>query len=465
LGGPQRHTLLVGGARSGKTFWIVRSILVRATRASGSRHLIAKLHFNHVRATIWLDTLPKVARLCFPGLILKDQRADAYVSLPQYGSEIWFGGLDESDRVDKILGSEYATIFLNECSQIPYSTVVTVRTRLAQKVALDDGSGYLPLREYDDLNPTGARHWTAMEYLHKRNPITNRPLPNPDDFQHLFMNPYDNRENLPDDLIQELDNLPERQRRRFFKGEYSDEVEGALWNFETIDHCRCLPSEVPNTMREVVVAIDPSGTKGEEDERSDDVGIIVAGRADDGLSYVLADRTCNLPPEGWGRVVATAYDEFKADRVVGEKNFGGDMVRATIHAVDPNIPFKPVDASRGKAVRAEPVSALYGHEMNGLWIKDRVRHAGEFLKLEGELLDFSAAGYMGLRSPNRADALIWALTDLMLNPMKGWGAFEAARMRVEELQAKKSAPPQAQSKPVVYQPGSVEWQRQQQGEG
>jgi hypothetical protein len=110
LGGPQRHTLLVGGARSGKTFWIVRSILVRATRASGSRHLIAKLHFNHVRATIWLDTLPKVARLCFPGLILKDQRADAYVSLPQYGSEIWFGGLDESDRVDKILGSEYATI-------------------------------------------------------------------------------------------------------------------------------------------------------------------------------------------------------------------------------------------------------------------------------------------------------------------------------------------------------------------
>jgi hypothetical protein len=417
------------------------------------------LHFNHVRATIWLDTLPKAARLCFPGLILKDHRSDSFVSLPQHGSEIWFGGLDESDRVDKILGSEFSTIFLNECSQIPYSTVITVRTRLAQKVALDDGSGYLSLREYDDLNPTGARHWTALEYIHKRNPITNRPLAKPDDFQHLYMNPYDNRENLPDDLIEELDNLPERQRRRFFVGEYSDEVEGALWKFETIDHCRCLSSEVPTTLREVVVAIDPSGTKGDDDERSDDVGIVVAGRADDGLCYVLADRTCNLPPEGWGRVVATAFDEFKADRVVGEKNFGGDMVRATVHAVNPNIPFKAVEASRGKAVRAEPVSALYGHEQNGVWIKDRVRHAGEFLKLEGELLDFSSAGYMGLRSPNRADALVWALTDLMLNPMKGWGAFEAARMRAEELKIKKEAPPAP--KPVVYQPGSVEWQAQQ----
>jgi hypothetical protein len=131
---------------------------VRAMAASNSRHLVARLHFNHVRASSWLDTLPKVARLCFPTLELRDQRADGFIKLPKYGSEIWFNGLDESDRVDKILGSEYATIFLNECSQIPYSTVVTVRTRLAQKAALDDGSGYLPLREYDDLNPTGARH-------------------------------------------------------------------------------------------------------------------------------------------------------------------------------------------------------------------------------------------------------------------------------------------------------------------
>jgi Terminase RNaseH-like domain len=443
-----------------------RAILARAINAPGSRHLIARLHFNHVRATIWLYTLPKTRELCFTDLVLQDKRADGYVLLPHYGSEIWFGGLDESDRVDKILGSEFATIFLNECSQIPYSTVQVVRTRLAQKVMLADGSGYLPLREYDDLNPTGARHWTALEYIHKRNPVTNRPLNNPDDFQYLYMNPYDNTDNLPPDFVQELENLPERQRQRFLLGKYSDEIEGALWSYESVDHCHCLPEEVPNTLREVVVAIDPSGTKGDMDTRSDDIGIVVAGRADDGTCYVLADRTCNLPPEGWGRVAVTAFHEFKADRIVGEKNFGGDMVRATIHAVDPNIPFKPVDASRGKAVRAEPVSALYGYERNGVWVKDRVRHADRFLKLEGEMLDFSSSGYLGLRSPNRADALVWALTDLMLNPMKGWGAFEAARMRVEEMQVKKAGPTSvsAQPKPVVYQPGSVEWQRQQNGE-
>lgn len=94
------------------------------------------------------------------------------------------------------------------------------------------------------------------------------------------------------------------------------------------------------------------------------------------------------------------------------------MVRALIHSVDRNVKYYPVVASRGKAVRAEPVSAFYGHEVNGEWIADRVRHVGEFRKLEAELLDFSAAGYLGVRSPNRADALVWALTDLLVDPVQ-----------------------------------------------
>jgi phage terminase large subunit-like protein len=179
--------------------------------------------------------------------------------------------------------------------------------------------------------------------------------------------------------------------------------------------------------------------------RSDSVGIIVAGRADDGMAYVLADRTCDLPPEAWGRVVVNAFHEFKADRVIGEANFGGDMVRAVIHSVDKSIPYRPATASRGKAVRAEPVSALYGHEANGDWINDRVRHAGEFYELEGELLDFSVSGYVGMRSPNRADALVWAMTDIMLTEMKGGNIFElyrrlAAGETLEEI-AKRPPPP------------------------
>ena len=113
------------------------------------------------------------------------------------------------------------------------------------------------------------------------------------------------------------------------------------------------------------------------------------------------------------------------------------MVRAVIHTVDKSIPYREVVASRGTAVRAEPVSSLYGHiEPGGKWVKDQVRHAGQFYELEGELLDFSTAGYVGLRSPNRADSLVWAITDLMLNEMKGYGIFGLYRRQAEALVAR-----------------------------
>jgi phage terminase large subunit-like protein len=111
-----------------------------------------------------------------------------------------------------------------------------------------------------------------------------------------------------------------------YDGVYQSEIDGALWTFESIEHARCTPDDVPADLKRVVVAIDPSGTAGDEDKRSGNVGIIVAGKSMDNIGYVLADRTCNLPPEGWARVAVTAYREFKADRIVAERNFGGDMV-------------------------------------------------------------------------------------------------------------------------------------------
>jgi hypothetical protein len=135
------------------------------------------------------------------------------------------------------------------------------------------------------------------------------------------------------------------------------------------------------------------------------------------------------------------------------------MVRALIHSVDRNIPVNLVVASRGKAVRAEPVSALYGHEQDGRWINDRVRHVGEFTELEDELLNFSAAGYVGPRSPNRGDALVWALTELMLAEQPSYGAFEFMRRQAD---AAKKPPPEKQA--PSYAPGSREWSEQQRGE-
>jgi hypothetical protein len=331
------------------------------------------------------------------------------------------------------------TLFFNEVSQIPYGSIVTARTRLAQKVELAGKPGrFLPTKEFDDLNPIGKRHWSYLEFIQHVDPITRLALPDPENYKQIFMPPTGNIQNLATGTIEGLSRLPPRQRQRFFVGEYSDEIEGALWTFESLDHARV--EAAPQGLRQVVVAVDPSGTSGDEDTRSDDVGIVVAGRGDDGKAYVLADRTCNLPPEGWGRVVATAFHEFKADHVIGEKNFGGDMVRAAIHAVDPNIPYKAVDASRGKAVRAEPVSVLYGHVHQGEWIQDRVRHVGKFPELESELLDFSTAGYVGLRSPNRADSLIWCITELMLVKMNSYGIYELYRQEAEAIMAERAPP-------------------------
>jgi hypothetical protein len=133
LEGPQRYTCLAGGTRSGKTFLIVRAIVKRALRGKGSRHAILRFHANAARASIALGTLPQVMRLCFPKVQIKERRQDGYFSLPNE-SGIWIGGLDDKDRVEKILGHEYTTVFLNEASQIPYSSALVAFTRLAQVV-------------------------------------------------------------------------------------------------------------------------------------------------------------------------------------------------------------------------------------------------------------------------------------------------------------------------------------------
>ena len=155
LRGPQRHTLLVGGSRSGKTTLLVHEIAARALKAGNSRHAILRLHANVARTSIALDTLPKVFRLWFPTEPLKRHRVEGYFSLKN-GSEIWIGGLGDQDQVEKILGKEYATIFLNECSQIPYASVLVTLTRLAQVVK------DLPQTAFYDLNPTNKVHWTNI---------------------------------------------------------------------------------------------------------------------------------------------------------------------------------------------------------------------------------------------------------------------------------------------------------------
>lgn len=396
--GPQRFICLAGGTRSGKTFLIVRSIVERALAAPESRHAILRFHANAARASIALDTLPTVMRLCYNGIKLKESRQDGYFQLPN-GSRILIGGLDDKDRVEKILGLEYVTIFLNEASQIPYPSALVAFTRLAQVVPR------VSQRAYVDLNPTNKAHWTNILFGEKRDPVSMQPLSDPASYARAFINPRDNASNLSPAFLESLENLPERQRKRFYEGVYADAIDDALWTYDLIEKSRCLVSDIPVEERAaVIVALDPSGAAGRDDLGADEIGIVVAARGGNGDCYILADRSCRDSPAGWGRRAVSAFHEYQADCIVAESNFGGEMVRATIQAADPDVPVHLVTASRGKAVRAEPISVRYalGH----------VHHIQRFAKLEDQLCAFSASGYSGPGSPDHADAAIWALTYL-----------------------------------------------------
>jgi phage terminase large subunit-like protein len=182
-----------------------------------------------------------------------------------------------------------------------------------------------------------------------------------------------------------------------------------------LDAARLAHGTAPPQMARVVVGVDPSGTRGGDDRAS--VGIVAAGKGIDGLGYVLADFTCALSPAGWGRRIAEAVSLHRADCVVAESNFGGAMVESVLSAANVGARVKMVTASRGKVVRAEPIAALY--EQN------RVRHTGAFAALEDQLTSLTTDGYVGEGSPDRADAMIWALTELMLQQsvMEPWFAI------------------------------------------
>lgn len=399
LEGPQRHTLIAGGSRSGKTFLLVRALVTRAIRAPASRHAILRYRGNAARAAIALDTLPAVMRACYPQVPLVEHRQDSFFELPN-GSQIWIGGLDDKDRVEKILGTEFATLYLNECSEIPYSSVLVARTRLAQRL---EG---LRQRAYYDLNPGGVSHWTNLEFGEHRDPVSRHPLPDPENYQRTFLNPIDNAANLSADYLQSLKNLPEKQRRRFYDGHYVSEIAGALWTFELLERCRLPVSEPRPALRRIVVAVDPSGASGKENVRSDEIGIVVAGKGVDGRAYMLEDCTLRDAPAVWARAAVNAFHKWGADTIVAETNYGGAMVQSTILAADRRVPVKIVSAARGKHVRAEPIATLYERGL--------VRHVGRLSELEDQLVNFSASGYVGSRSPDRADAAIWAISELML---------------------------------------------------
>lgn len=408
LASDAQHIMLFGGSRSGKTFLIVRAICTRALKAAGSRHASLRYRLGHIKASIVLDTFPKVMKLCFPSISYEVNKTDLYAIFPN-GSEYWFGGLDDKERTEKILGNEYATLHLNECSQIPYSSRNIAVTRLAQlvKQRVDGVDSTLPLKMYYDENPPDKGHWTYKLFVSKQDPETKGALAEPDRYGAIQLNPGDNLENLGTGYLKTLEGLSARLQARFLHGKFREAAPNALFIDEVIDRWRVVEEALPDMLR-IVVAVDPSGAEDEDNVDNDEIGIVVAGLGMDGKGYVLADLTCKAGPSTWGRVVVQAYIREKADRVVAEVNYGGAMVGFVVRTAaakeKTRVPFRSLTASRGKVVRAEPISALFED--------GRARLVGMFPQLEEEMYGFTTHGYTGENSPNRVDAMIWAMSDL-----------------------------------------------------
>ncbi len=209
---------------------------------------------------------------------------------------------------------------------------------------------------------------------------------------------FDNKENLAESALQQLKDKYEGTtlgRQELF-AEVLTEVEGALWNINIIEPKRL--KTIPDKMKRIVISVDPAVTN---NEGSDETGIIVCGKGFDNRYYILEDLSARMSADTWASTVVNAFYKYEADRVIAEVNNGGDLVERLLRTVDASIPYTAVRASKGKLVRAEPISALYE--------QGKVSHIGYFAKLEDQMCSYTLDSRS---SPDRLDALVWGLTEL-----------------------------------------------------
>lgn len=265
--------MLFGGSRSSKTFLWVLAIVQRAI-VHGGRHIILRQYQTDARGSIWMDTLPKILKLILghdfkatPVVVrwLEQQMVIEFAN----GGEIWVAGLDDKDRVEKILGKEFITIFFNECSQILYSSVQLVKTRLAQKVP------GLRARLLYDFNPPDKGHWTYKYFIKKIEPESGLSL-SAEEIKYWKVNPWDNKENLDEGYIRMLEKMSPALRKRFLDGEFGEEGSGAIFKGTWLRYYSGTPKERVRAEKDKYIAIVSSWDTGysEKDYADPSVGLV-----------------------------------------------------------------------------------------------------------------------------------------------------------------------------------------------
>lgn len=347
---------------------------------------------------------------CFEGVSFEYNHSRMILTCPN-GSTVWFGGLDEGEKSDGLLGSDWNTILFDEANEMLPEGMQKARTRLSLKAHNAEGRMCIN-RSFATVNPTYKTHHLYQTYVGKFDIFNGLPMNDGQSSMYNWcrINPVDNLDNLSEGYIRELESLSPENRKRFLEGEWSEESKDALFKSGDINRNRVKTFEEVAAIQfdKIVVAVDPSVTSG---AKADMTGIVVVGwtrpkssdRRSSGQYYLLDDRSIRGTPDEWAQAVYDAYTHWKADMVVGETNNGGDLVEKNIRSVSRVIPFQKVWASRGKAIRAQPVAALCAH--------GDLHVAVSLPELEGEMIGWNPDS--GEPSPNRLDAMVWGVTAMI----------------------------------------------------
>lgn len=441
-----RELMLFGGSRSSKTFLWILAICHRVL-SKGGRHIILRQYMTDARGSIWMETLPKVLGLLlgrewWTSVVVRRKLEQQMVIEFANGGEIWVAGLDDKDRVEKILGKEFITIFYNECSQIDYGAVLLVKSRLAQKV---EG---LRARFLYDFNPPDKSHWTYKYFIKGIDPDSGEPI-DTSDVRYWKVNPWDNKENLDEGYIKMLEKMPPALRQRFLEGEFADEGSGAIFKGEWLRYYsgdgRARKKEIGDKYLAIVSSWDTGYS--EKDYADPSVGLVwgvrvtedarrgqhpdnrhikalrnalgLDGLPDERLDFDLLDEwrgrvtypdlkkqfeRVNLD---WGCGIAVVENRASGQTLVQE---GYELLGGRVNVVGVNYKSGGKGTrGQGKLTRASDCAIYF--ERGSVYLPNEAKWRDDY---EGELLGFGHPEYKGTK--DRVDA-----TSLFLNWVQDGG--------------------------------------------
>lgn len=392
---PQTRYFLVTGSRGSGKSYTVNLFLLNLTYEEG--HVILFTRYTLVSA--FISIIPEF----IDKIELLGKQADFEVTQSEIinkvtGSKILFRGIKTSSGVNTANLKSIAgvtTFVLEEAEEL-------IDEDVFDRIDLSVRDKNLPNRVILVMNPSFKSHWVYKRFVHN---------PRAEYCTNIHTTYLDNVQNLSQSFIDQANRVKEENFHRYehlFLGKWLDDAEGLLWNRPIIDRARI--ASKPDLKR-IVVAIDPAGTANMD---SDETGIIVAGKDQEGKGYVLEDLSGKYSPNEWGKIAQQASKNWNADCIVGEKNMGGDMVESVIKSTGTNTRIKLVTATKGKYVRAEPIYSLYEQH--------KIYHVGHFPLLESQMITFDPDKG---KSPDRVDALVWAMTELMLGSHRpAFGIFQ-----------------------------------------